>query len=117
MLTGLLPRERVTIDCDIIQYVPGSAWTSVELLADKIGDELSLPANWLNSQISMRPDLLPDGWRDRRIGVDSGESLHVYAISRPDLIAMKFFAHRLLDLTDLVALDVTADDIEFVRVI
>jgi hypothetical protein len=115
MLTGLLPRDRVTIDCYIIQYVPESAWASVELLADEIGAELSLPTNWFNSQISMRPDLLPDGWRDRRVWIESGESLHAYAISRPDLIAMKFFAHRPQDLRDLATLDVTADDIAFVR--
>jgi hypothetical protein len=115
MLTGLLPRDRVTVDCDVIKYVPQDAWVQIELLAEKIGRERGLPDNWFNSDISSREDLIPNGWRDRRVWIDQGEYLSVWSISRVDLIAMKFFAHRPQDLEDLDSLGVTEDDVEFVR--
>ncbi|HEX8911847.1 MAG TPA: DUF6036 family nucleotidyltransferase [Humisphaera sp.] len=115
MLTGVLPRDRVTTDCDIIKYLPDAAAARIELVADDIGREMGLPDRWLNSDIALRTDLIPDGWEDRRQLVDRGDFLHVYAVSRVDLVAMKFFARRPQDLEDLEALGVGPDDIEFTR--
>jgi len=115
MLTGLLARDRVTGDCDVCHYDPshGKAWVEVEITADLIGAELQLPTNWLNSNVKIREDSLPDGWRDRRVLIEQGNWIHVYAISRPDLIAMKFLAGRPQDLEDLEELGVENDDITF----
>lgn len=115
MLTGLLGPERTTIDCDVIDYEPAAAWTEIESLAAEIGKELNLPDRWFNSNVQMRRDCLPDDWKSRRQPVFSGNRLLVYAISRVDLIAMKFIAHRKQDLVDLRAIGVRADDVAFVR--
>src|SRR5687767_4616502 len=82
MLTGLLPPDRVTVDCDIINYSPEAAWARVELTADEIGREMSLPEDWFNSNIAIRTDLIPDGWESRKQLVLAGEWLSVFAISR-----------------------------------
>lgn len=115
MLTGVLGPERTTIDCDVIDYEPAAAWTEIESLAAEIGKELGLPDRWLNSNVQIRLDCLPDNWKSRRQLILSGNRLLVYAISRLDLIAMKFMAHRRRDLEDLGKLAVTSDDVEFVR--
>jgi len=115
MLTGLLGPGRTTSDCDVIDYNPAASWTDVEMLAERLGKELGLPDRWFNSNVQMRMDCLPDGWKSRRQHVFRGNRLSVYAISRPDLIAMKFMAHRQNDMEDLDELDVRRDDIEFVR--
>src|SRR4051812_28847365 len=72
MLTNQLARDRVTVDCDIIKYVPEDALGRVELLAEAVGKEMGLPENWFNSHIALRADLIPDGWQSRRIWIVSG---------------------------------------------
>lgn len=114
MLTAVLARDRVTVDCDIIHYYPDTSYVAVESLAKAIGQERGLPEMWFNSSISLRTDLIPDRWQDRRILIERGDFLSVDAISRVDLIAMKFFARRPQDLEDLDSLRVRTDDIEFV---
>lgn len=115
MVTGLLPPERTTIDCDVIHYFPEQAWAAVERTAELVGRELGLSPHWLNSHVQIRSDCLPDGWKSRRIFVVSHGRLLIYAISRIDLIAMKFIAHRAQDLEDLLALKVTEEDRVFVQ--
>ena len=115
LLTGLLPPSRTTLDCDVMVYAPPNAWHAVEQAALAVGRELGLPTSWLNSVVQMRIDSLPHGWRDRRIIIGKFGLLHVWAVSRIDLIAMKFIAHRAQDLEDLASLNVTADDIKFVE--
>lgn len=115
MLTGVFPRDRVTVDCDVISYLLADAWVHVELLADKIGKEFQLPDHWFNGNVQQRVDALPDGWKTRRVWVESGEWLEVFAASAPDLLAMKFLAHRPQDLEDIDKLGVTRDDKDFVR--
>ena len=115
LLTGLLPSSRTTLDCDVMVYAPANAWHIVEQAAHIVGRELGLPTSWLNSVAQMRIDSLPNGWRERRILIGEFGRLHVWAVSRIDLIAMKFIAHRAQDLEDLVALHVTAEDIALVE--
>jgi Nucleotidyltransferase of unknown function (DUF6036) len=115
MVTGLLSPDRTTRDCDVISYIPNEAWSAVEAEAEKIGTELNLPIGWFNSNVKIREDSLPDGWKERRILVDQGGRLSIYAAGRQDLIAMKFLAHRSQDIEDLIALNVAEADRIFVR--
>jgi len=115
LLTGLLPPSRTTMDCDVMVYVPANSWHAVEEAAHQVGRELGLSTSWLNGVAQLRIDSLPQGWRDRRVHVADFKSLRVYAISRLDLIAMKFLAHRAQDLEDLQSLLVSADEARFAR--
>jgi len=115
MVTGVLPVSRTTTDCDVMVCVPEAALAAVELAAERVADEMSLAANWLNSHVQLRLDALPAGWKHRRIPVGDFGLLRVFAASRPDLIAMKVLAGRDQDIEDLETLRVRADDTEFVR--
>jgi hypothetical protein len=115
MLTGVLAASRTTVDCDVMAYVPREAMIAVETAADAVARELALPANWLNSDVQLRADALPDGWDRRRVFVGEFGKLRVFAVSRIDLIAMKVLAGRAQDLEDLRAMRVRSDDVEFVR--
>jgi len=114
MVTGVLSSTRTTSDCDVMVYDPPEAMTAVESAAQVVATELELPSNWLNSDVQMRLDALPDGWERRRISVDMYGRLRVYAASRPDLIAMKVLAGRDQDIEDLQAIRLRADDVQFV---
>jgi hypothetical protein len=115
MITGVLPSHRTTNDCDVIRYDPEQARLTIESIAEDVGKELGYSRHWLNSNVQLRLDCLPDEWRERRIWVGTYGQLWVYAVSRLDLIAMKFIAHRAQDLQDLKELKVAAEDIAFVR--
>ena len=104
-----------TLDCDVMVYQPKKAGFAVEQAAQTIAPELGLPENWLNSQVQLRSDTLPDGWRDRRQPIGVYGQLRVFAASRLDLIAMKIVAGRPQDLQDLSRLDITTEDADFVR--
>ena len=71
--------------------------------------------SWLNAEPETFPHRLPGGWRERSKVVDQYGVISVVAISRIDLIAMKFIAGRAVDLEDLNTLRVTKQDAEFVR--
>lgn len=115
MLTGVLPPQRTTRDCDVMLYSPERATSVVETAADKVGMELALAEGWLNSDVHLRIDTLPNGWKKRRVLVGQFGKLTVFAASRLDLIAMKVIAGRPQDLEDLQAMTVRSDDVEFVR--
>jgi len=115
MLTGVLPPRRTTTDCDVMNYAPERAMSVVESAADKVAAELDLAPGWLNSDVQMRIDTLPDGWQSRRVTIDTSGTLRVFAASRPDLIAMKVIAGRPQDIEDLQAMKVRRDEVEFVR--
>lgn len=104
-----------TLDCDVMEYQPEKAWSAVEQAAQAIAPELGLPDNWLNSQVQLRSDTLPDDWKDRRQLVGAYGKLRVFAASRVDLIAMKIVAGRPQDLQDISDLDMTTEDAVFVR--
>jgi hypothetical protein len=115
MLTGLLPPLRTTIDCDVMASVPEDAMGAVEHAAARIAAELGLAETWLNSDVQLRRDALPDGWEIRRILIGNWGQLRVFAVSRIDLIAMKVLAGRAQDIEDLRSMKPRADDVEFVR--
>ncbi|MCA9304733.1 MAG: hypothetical protein KC996_11480 [Phycisphaerales bacterium] len=115
MLTNLLGRNRVTTDCDVMVYLPPNAMAAVQLAAETVADELKLAPSWLNSDVQLRVDALPDGWEQRKQLVGEFQRLRVHAISRVDLIAMKVLAGRDQDIEDLEAMRVRVDDAEFVR--
>jgi uncharacterized nucleotidyltransferase DUF6036 len=115
MMTGVLPASRTTLDCDVMVCVPEAALVAVELAAERIAEEMSLAAHWLNSDVQLRLDALPDGWEQRRIPVGEFGLLRIFASSRPDLIAMKVLAGRDQDIEDLEEMRVRADEVEFVR--
>jgi hypothetical protein len=115
MLSGLLARTRTTTDCDVMVYTPPHAMAAVELAASIVAQELDLPPNWLNSDVQLRIDTLPDGWKSRRVLIDTCGPLRIFAASRPDLIAMKVIAGRAQDLEDLRDLKLRDDDKVFVR--
>lgn len=115
MVTGVLAPNRVTTDCDVMVYIPPEAMSAVELAAGEVADEMSLSPRWLNSDVQLRLDSLPDGWEQRKITVGTFGRLRVSAASRPDLIAMKVLAGRDQDIEDLQAMRVRQDDVEFVN--
>lgn len=115
MITGALPPERTTGDCDVMRYEPAIVCTAIEAAAERVAQQLGLPPKWLNSDVQLRADALPQGWRSRRIWVGTYGRLTVYAISRLDLIGMKFLAHRPADLEDLTSLAVSREELEFVN--
>lgn len=115
MITGLLPPSRTTIDCDVMVYLPSDMMARVERVAEKIAGDLDLAPNWLNSDVQIRLDALPEGWNQRKILVGIYTRLRVSAASRPDLIAMKVLAGRDQDIEDLQAMRVRRDDVDFVN--
>ncbi|MFZ4575111.1 MAG: DUF6036 family nucleotidyltransferase [Phycisphaerales bacterium] len=115
MLTGLLPPSRTTSDCDVMAYTPESAMGAVESAAEEVAKELGLARTWLNSNVQLRRDALPDGWESRRVWVGTWGRLRVFAASRVDLIAMKVLAGRAQDLEDIRSMKPRPDDVEFVR--
>lgn len=114
MLTGVLAPTRVTTDCDVMISIPRDAMSAIERGAGKVADERNLSPTWLNHDVQLRLDALPEGWGSRKILVGVYGRLHVYAASRPDLIAMKVLAGRDQDIEDLLAMRVRRDDVEFV---
>jgi hypothetical protein len=83
--------------------------------AADVGRELALPSNWLNEWGGIYAWTLPENWESRRIHVGTYGRLHVYAASRPDLIAMKFIAHREQDLEHLNQMKVRSEELDLVR--
>lgn len=115
MVTGLLSPDRVTTDCDVMAYLPVDAMAAVESAAEEVAGELDLASDWLNSNVQMRLDALPDEWETRKQWVNRYGPLNVCAASRIDLIAMKVLAGRDQDIEDLDAMKVRIDDLDFVR--
>jgi hypothetical protein len=114
MVTGALGRGRTTSDCDVADFAPSEASAAVEQAAQAVTTTMRLPQKWLNDQ-ARQLNLLPDGWRSRRQHIATYGKLKVYAASRLDLLAMKVFAHRLPDRHDVEEMQITRDEIGFVR--
>lgn len=115
VLTGVLRADRTTTDCDIMVYEPTAAMAAVELAAQQVAQELDLNPDWLNSNVQIRVDSLPTGWRQRRILIHEQGSLRLFAASKSDLIAMKVLAGRDQDLEDIHDMQMNADDKRFVQ--
>lgn len=100
MLSGQLRPERVTQDCDVIDYRPEDAQQTVLEAASRVAISKGLPEKWLNSK-AMDMDILPAGWRSRRILIKKFEKLWIYAAGRIDMLVMKFYANRPQDREDI----------------
>jgi hypothetical protein len=114
MLTGQFESTRTTADCDVINYVPAESQQAVMHAAKQVATERHLPQSWLNSQ-AMHLDILPDGWRGRKAHVATFGKLSVYALSRKDLLATKFYAGYVRDREDIQVMKPTPDEQAFVR--
>ncbi len=115
LLIGQLPPVVTTGDVDALNFRPPAEVEEVLRAAAEVGRELSLPANWLNTEVCLFASTLPDDWEGRRIEIGVFGHLRVWAISRLDLIAMKFVAHRPADREHLKLMHVTAEELAFVR--
>ncbi len=115
MVTGLLPAERVTMDCDVMLARPADAMAILESAAERVSEELGLPPRWFNGDVQLRRDLLPDRWHERKVWVGMWGGLRVFAASRLDLIAMKLVAGRDQDIQDLHAMGIGRHDESFLR--
>ena len=114
MIIGELPDQRTTLDCDVIDFVPADAQDKVEKAARQVAREMGLPEGWLSSQ-ARQLNILPDGWRQRRVHIGTFGRLHVYAIGRQDLLATKCYANRPQDREDIHAMRPRADELALVR--
>lgn len=114
MVTGVLNPDRTTGDCDVANFAPAAATSAVELAAGQVTTKMNLPEKWFNDQ-ARQLNVLPDGWRSRRKHIATYGKLKVYAAGRLDLLAMKVFAHRSPDRRDVKAMQITTDEIGFVR--
>lgn len=115
MVTGVLSPDRVTTDCDVMVCLPHDALAAVESAAEEVAREMELASDWLNSNVQIRRDALPDGWETPKQWVNRYGPLNVCAASRIDLIAMKVLAGRDSDIEDLDAMKVRREDLDFVR--
>ncbi len=114
MLTGMLRSERVTQDCDVIDYQPQDGQQAVLAAAAKVAAKKGLPEKWLNSK-AMGLNILSDGWRSRRILIKKFDTLWIYGASRVDMLVMKFYANRPQDREDIFDMDPTPDELAKVR--
>ena len=115
MITGLFPSTRTTSDCDVMLYMPAEAMVAVEVAAEEIAVQLGLSRDWLNSNVQLRLDALPDDWIRRRVLIGHWGRLRIFAASRVDLIAMKILAGRGRDIDDLRSLQLRSDDLPFLN--
>ena len=114
MLTGMLRSERVTQDCDVIDYQPQDGQQAVLAAAAKVAAKKGLPEKWLNSK-AMGLDILSDGWHSRRILIKKFDTLWIYGASRVDMLVMKFYANRPQDREDIFDMAPTPDELAKVR--
>jgi len=115
VLIQALPADWTTADVDTIHFCAAEDRDAVLEAAAEVGRELSLPASWLNDWGGLFAWTLPDDWESRRVFIGAFGHLRVYAVSRQDLIAMKFIAHRPGDLEHLALMNVTSLDLTEVR--
>jgi hypothetical protein len=114
MLTGQFAAARTTTDCDVINAVPKESQQTVLSAAAQIATQRQLPETWLNFQ-AMQLDILPDGWHTRKVHIATFGPLSIFALSRKDLLATKFYAGHVRDREDIQAIAPTGEELVFVR--
>jgi hypothetical protein len=105
---------RVTADLDTIDSRPPID-SVFRMAIEQTACHRDLPTSWLNDGVKGFIDVLPPGFRQRRVLFGTYGSLVVYVLGRKDLILMKFYAMRAEDLQDLRELAPTSEEIAFVR--
>jgi hypothetical protein len=111
VLTGELPGSWTTGDVDVLHCRLPQDRDDVLDAAAAVTDALGLPrGGWMNDFGGLHAWTLPHDWETRRVLIDRYAHLHVYAVGRLDLMAMKFLAGRTRDLEHLHQLAVTSDE-------
>ena len=108
MLTEQLSPARTTIDCDVIRTEPPELFAALRGAATKLARDRGLPEDWLSDQVAQL-DVLPSGWRGRRVDTGTFGRLHVWCVGRLDLLAMKVYAGRMQDRGDVLDMKPTAE--------
>src|SRR5688572_5731586 len=80
VLTRQLPADWVTDDVDVIRFVPPRDSDEVLDAAGEVGRDMSLPPLWMNSDVGLWRDSLPDGWENRAITIGTFGRLRVIAL-------------------------------------
>ena len=114
MLIGELPRGRTTLDCDVMVIAPIGAEADLLTASERVARELGMSAQWFNTDVQLLRHALPGGWEGRRLHVLHAGTLHVHAIGRLDLLAMKVYAGRAQDLDDVRVMRPRTDELGFV---
>jgi hypothetical protein len=114
MLSGQLPRNRTTTDCDVMDIHPAAAELLLMEAAEAVAHERGLSRSWLNTDAQMLRHALPDGWRTRTVTVFLGQAIRFMAIGRVDLICMKVYAGRAQDLDDLRCMKPSGEELDVV---
>ncbi len=110
LLLGIVDRE--TGDIDAVASQPKLSTIARDIAL--VGEDLGLPASWLNDGVRAYYDLLATDYRDRLTTIGEFGPLVVRTLGRPDLILLKIAAARPRDLDDLRALAPTVEEIAFV---
>jgi hypothetical protein len=114
MLTAELPATRTTVDCDVTRSEPETGFASLRQAAIEVAKQRGLAEDWLNNRVEQL-DVLPSGWRRRRVATGLFGRLRVWCVGRTDLLAMKVYAGRLQDRTDVLDMKPSVEEVEFVR--
>ncbi len=110
LLTRVLPPVITTSDVDTVNFRPPGDVEEVLHAAEIVSEKLQLARGWLSVDAGLYASAIPNGWETRRVRIGDFGRLLVYALGRLDLIAMKFYAHREVDLEHLNRMNVTADE-------
>ena len=114
LLTGQLPPTRTTLDCDVIRAEPEVCLAALKILATQLAKDRGLSPEWLSDRVAQL-DVLPAGWRKRRIFVGTFGSMRIWCVGRLDLLSTKIYAGRMQDRADVLDMKPTAEEVAFVR--
>ena len=118
VLSGELPGSWTTGDVDVIHCRLPQDREEVLDAAAAVTDALGLPrGGWMNDFGGLHAWTLPEDWETRRVLIGRYAHLHVYAVGRLDLIAMKFLAGRTRDFEHLHHLTVTKTEKRLVSLV
>ena len=120
MLLGIWSGDRVTEDCDIVEISPPiQPRRAIMQAAREVAEQIGLSTHWLNDDFMSfgTLDTLPDAWQKRTVKIGTFDKLTVISLGRQDLLAMKLYAGRAIDIQDIYAQinSLTSDDIAFMR--
>ncbi len=104
-------RTTSTMDIDVLEPTLDSTLREAAVI---VGKKHGLAANWFNNGPATLVSLLPHDWKTRLTLVFRGQSFHLYALGRPELLLSKVFAEadRQEDLEDILALTPSASEVE-----
>jgi len=87
-----------TQDVDAFAARGGLRMADLDKLAKRVGSEMDIEPDWLNSHFETFTGVLPDDYASRLREVFDGAHLRVMALGPEDLLVMKCFAGRDKDL-------------------